>query len=339
MKIIKDSHHKFLIFGGAGFIGSNMVGKLLKEGHYVTVVDNLTTGAERNLVPYIAEPSFDFIKADVRDYNDDEEYDRIINLACPASPVHYQTNPIDTLMTNVQGVYNALGLAYLKGARFLQASTSEVYGSPLEHPQKEEYWGHVNCYGPRACYDEGKRAAETLIFDFQRVVQLDCRIVRIFNTYGPNMAKNDGRVVSNFIVQALEDKPLSIYGDGSQTRSFCYVDDTIEAILSVLEGSYTAPLNVGNPVEYTMLELATEVLRATGKLKSNRNNSDMMKAHISYYTLPADDPRQRKPDISKIKKLYGWTPKTKLKDGLAKTVEYFRDLTIMNPSGILLKVG
>jgi UDP-glucuronate decarboxylase len=325
MKIVKDSHRKYLIAGGAGFIGSNMVGRLLREGHCVTVVDNLSTGSERNLVPYIAEPLFDFVNADVRDYNDDQSYDRIINLACPASPVHYQTNPIDTMLTNVQGTYNLLGLSYLKGARFLQASTSEIYGDPLEHPQPEEYWGNVNCYGPRACYDEGKRAAETLVYDFQRVVQLDARIVRIFNTYGPNMAKNDGRVVSNFIIQALNEKPLSIYGDGSQTRSFCYVDDTIEAILSVLEGTYSQPLNVGNPVEYSMLELANAVWKATNKGEPR----------ISYFTLPMDDPKQRKPVIKKIKKLYGWTPKTKLKDGLAKTVEYFRELTIKEKGSII----
>jgi UDP-glucuronate decarboxylase len=662
MKVVKDKHQKFLICGGAGFIGSNMVGRLLKEGHQVTVVDDLSTGSEKNLEPFIAHPAFDFVKADVCDYNDDQEYDRVVNLACPASPVHYQTNPIHTMLTNVQGTYNLLGFAYLKGARFLQASTSEVYGDPMVHPQTEEYWGNVNCYGPRACYtddvevltdtgwklfsdlkvtdtiatlnqntdrleyqlpteiieqeydgviqsyqnqnidlsvtpnhkmyarkrnsdnfeliesqkftdvdhsvmkktvsdwngpyqeffffpeenknikfskhkilekvkmddwlefmgyfltegcvyihnkqkivngktyfyreyriqisqsetannliftkigncltrlgikysvsrsgnsyfvfnnkqiaiylskfgksrdkyipreflnlsreqlkilfdsmmdgdgtkesedhsrvyystskhlvdgiqeimlklgyrgnirysksrniysitcvenviyskypipfieiyngmvycvtvpnrviyvrrngkavfcgncyDEGKRAAETLVYDFQRAVQLDCRIVRIFNTYGPNMAKNDGRVVSNFIVQALEGKPLSIYGDGSQTRSFCYVDDTVEAILSVLEGTYRKPLNVGNPVEFSVLELANAVLEALDK-----------KDHpIQYYTLPQDDPRQRNPNIDKIKELYGWEPKVQLDQGLSKTVDYFMKL-------------
>lgn len=329
MKIVKDKHLSFLIAGGAGFIGSNMVGRLLKEGHNVTVVDDLSTGSTNNLEPYITEPGFDFVEADVANYNDKEEYDRIINLACPASPIHYQTDPIHTMLSNVQGTYNLLGLSYLKGARFLQASTSEVYGDPSVHPQTEEYWGNVNCYGPRSCYDEGKRAAETLVFDFQRVVNADCRIVRIFNTYGPNMAVNDGRVVSNFIVQALQGKPLSIYGDGSQTRSFCYVDDTIEAILKALEGSYTKPLNVGNPKEFTMLELATEVLKITKRLENNRHNNDMMNADIQYFTLPQDDPKQRQPDITKMKKLYKWTPKVELEQGLKKTVDYFKEtLTI-----------
>jgi UDP-glucuronate decarboxylase len=329
MKLVKDKkHHNFLIAGGAGFIGSNMVGRLLRDGHEVTVVDDLSTGSEENLIPYIAEPLFDYIKADIREYNDDVEYDRIINLACPASPIAYQLNPIQTMLTNVQGTYNLLGLAYMKGARFLQASTSEVYGDPTVHPQPEEYWGHVNCYGPRACYDEGKRAAEALVYDFQRVVQLDCRIVRIFNTYGPNMAHNDGRVVSNFIVQALQNKPLTIYGDGSQSRSFCYVDDTIEAILRVLEGSYTHPLNVGNPKEFSMLELAAEVLSICGKLYQD--------GMIQYYTLPQDDPKCRQPNINKIRELYGWEPKIQLKDGLRKTIEYFkRPLTIKETADIL----
>jgi UDP-glucuronate decarboxylase len=318
MKIIQNNEfRRYLLFGGAGFIGSNMVGRLLKEGHHVTVVDDLSTGSEKNLIPYIAEPSFDFVKADVCDYNDDQEYDRIINLASPASPIAYQLEPIKTMLTNVQGTYNALGLAYTKNARFLQASTSEVYGDPTVHPQSEDYWGHVNCYGPRSCYDEGKRAAESLVYDFQRVVQLDCRIVRIFNTYGPNMAINDGRVVSNFIVQALKGKPLSIYGDGSQTRSFCYVDDTIEAILRVMEGTYAQPLNVGNPTEFTMLELAAEVLTACKVAYDG--------SQIQYFTLPLDDPKQRQPNITKIKELCGWEPKVKLRAGLKKTISYFKE--------------
>ena len=314
--MVRKTTKNYLVAGGAGFIGSNMVKRLLKEGHSVTVVDDFSTGSEKNLTAFIAEPNFDFVKADVCDFNDDQDYDYVINLACPASPVHYQTNPIHTMLTNVQGTYNLLGLAYTKGARFLQASTSEVYGDPNIHPQTEEYWGNVNCYGPRACYDEGKRAAESLVYDFQRVVQLDCRIVRIFNTYGPNMAKNDGRVVSNFIVQAIQGKPLTIYGDGLQSRSFCYVDDTVEAILRVLEGTYTQPLNVGNPDEYTVQELATAVMAAVGNSSSTFN----------YYTLPQDDPRQRKPNITKMTQLFDWTPKTKLDKGLKNTVKYFKEL-------------
>jgi UDP-glucuronate decarboxylase len=325
MKIVKDKHRKYLIAGGAGFIGTNMVKRLLGEGHYVTVIDDLSTGSEKNLEPFIAEPYFDFVKADVCDYNDSENYDRVINLACPASPVHYQTDPIHTMLSNVQGTYNLLGFAYLKKARFLQASTSEVYGDPSVHPQPEEYWGNVNCYGPRSCYDEGKRAAESLVFDFQRVVNMDARIVRIFNTYGPNMAVNDGRVVSNFIVQALKGEKLTIYGDGSQSRSFCHVDDTVEAILRVLEGDYSKPLNVGNPGEFTMLELAKAVLKATGKKGKKLFNGDLLEANIAFYTLPQDDPRQRRPDISKIKNLYGWEPKITLSEGLKSTVEYFKD--------------
>jgi UDP-glucuronate decarboxylase len=323
MKVVKDEHRTYLLAGGAGFIGSNMVKRLLRQGHQVTVVDNLSTGNEKNLEPFMQEPLFDFVQADICDYNDDQSYDRIINLACPASPIQYQLNPIQTMLTNVQGTYNLLGLAYIKNARFLQASTSEVYGDPSVHPQPEEYWGNVNCYGPRSCYDEGKRAAEALVYDFQRVVSLDSRIVRIFNTYGPNMAINDGRVVSNFVVQALLGKPLSVYGDGSQSRSFCYVDDTIEAILRVLEGDYKQPLNVGNPVEFTMLELANEVIEAIGKKTQD--------ADIQYFTLPQNDPKQRRPDISKMKQLYDWKPKITLKQGLKKTVAYFSQAIIDQP--------
>ena len=316
----------YLVAGGAGFIGSHLIKRLLKEGNLVTVVDNLSTGSLQNIKPYLKKREFEFVNADICDYNDNEHYDVIMNLACPASPVHYQTNPIQTMLTNVQGTYNLLGLAYLKKAKFFQASTSEVYGDPTVHPQPEEYWGNVNSYGPRSCYDEGKRAAETLVYDFQRVVGLDARIVRIFNTYGPNMAVNDGRVVSNFITQALQGKPLSIYGDGSQTRSFCYVSDTVDAFLKVLEGDYTAPLNVGNPSEYTMLELAQSVLKAVGETESK----------IAYFTLPQDDPRQRKPDISKIYEKYGWKPTITLDKGLSNTVKYFRK--VVNPTQIVEEV-
>jgi len=307
---------EILVAGGAGFIGSHLVGALLeqKKRHSITVVDNYCTGSKDN---HLRSADVKYVEADICDYKDTVKYDRIINLACPASPVAYQTTPIQTMLTNVQGTYNLLGMAYLCKARFLQASTSEVYGNPLEHPQVEEYWGNVNSYGPRACYDEGKRAAETMIYDFQRVAQMDCRIVRIFNTYGPRMAENDGRVVSNFIMQAIKNDPITIYGDGSQTRSFCYVSDTVEAILRVLEGKYERPLNVGNPKENTVLELAGAVIKAT-KSKSN----------IVSKPLPVDDPLQRCPDISKMKKLYHWEPIVNLKDGLAKTVKYFKSIQL-----------
>ena len=302
---------RYLVAGGAGFIGSHLVEKLsAKKANHIRVVDNYSTGSERN---HVIAKNVEYVNADVCDYRDTEKYDRVINLACPASPVAYQLNPIQTMLTNVQGTYNLIGLAYLAKARFLQASTSEVYGDPTVHPQVEEYWGNVNSYGPRSCYDEGKRAAETLVYDFQRVANLDARIVRIFNTYGPNMAKDDGRVVSNFITQALQREPITIYGDGSQTRSFCYVSDTVEAILRVLEGGYTKPLNVGNPTESTMLQLATEVIRAT---KS--------KSELVTMPLPENDPKQRCPDITKIKKLYKWQPTVFLEPGLEKTVAYFK---------------
>lgn len=315
---------RYLVAGGAGFIGHHMVKRLVSEDFHgpkllpntneVTVVDNYCTGSKKN---HVRSKQVKYILDDICDYRDNHKYDRIINLACPASPVAYQSTPIQTWLTSVQGVYNLLGLAHLCGARFLQASTSEVYGDPTVHPQKETYWGNVNSYGPRACYDEGKRAAESLIYDFQRVAQSDCRIVRIFNTYGPNMAENDGRVVSNFIMQAIQNKPITIYGDGSQTRSFCYVEDTVEAILRVLEGSYSQPLNVGNPKENTMLELAAAVI---GLTKS--------KSKIISMTLPENDPRQRCPDISKIKELYWWAPNTELEQGLRKTIAYFRALQL-----------
>jgi UDP-glucuronate decarboxylase len=317
---LRIDYMNYLIAGGAGFIGSHMVKRLLKEGHRVTVVDNLCTGSEDNIKKFLKIPNFKFVNADICSYDDSEKYDRIVNLACPASPVHYQANPIQTMLTNVQGTYNLLGMAYLKGARFLQASTSEVYGDPSVHPQPEEYLGNVNCYGPRSCYDEGKRAAESLVYDFQRVVQLDARIVRIFNTYGPNMAINDGRVVSNFIVQALKGDKITIYGDGQQTRSFCYVEDTVDGILKVLEGDYNKPVNVGNPDEYTMNQIAETILKITGS-----------KSGIAYFTLPEDDPKQRKPDISKIYQKYGWEPTITLDFGLNYTVKYFKRVVKLLP--------
>lgn len=316
---------KYLVAGGAGFIGSHLVGKLLEKNKAsdITVVDNYSTGSKGN---HYRVRGLKYINADICEYRDEVKYDRIINLACPASPVAYQSTPIQTWLTSVQGTYNLLGLAHLCGARFFQASTSEVYGDPLVHPQPENYWGNVNSYGPRACYDEGKRAAESLIYDFQRVAQADCRIVRIFNTYGPNMAENDGRVVSNFIMQALQNKPITIYGDGSQTRSFCYVDDTVEAILRVLEGSYDKPLNVGNPKENTVLELAATVIELTGS-----------KSKIIQMTLPENDPMQRCPDISKIKELYWWAPNTDLEKGLTETIRYFKSCLKANKAVQLKK--
>lgn len=316
----------YLIAGGAGFIGSHLVEKLLKNtDNRVVVVDDLSTGSEKNIKKYKKLPNFTFVNADICHYNDSYKYDRIINLACPASPVHYQTSPIQTMITNVQGTYNLLGLAYLKGARFLQASTSEIYGDPSVHPQPEEYNGNVNCYGPRSCYDEGKRAAETLVYDFQRVVGLDARIVRIFNTYGPNMAVNDGRVISNFIVQAIKGEKITIYGDGSQTRSFCYVEDTVKGILEVLEGDYDKPLNLGNPDEYSMLEIAKAVMATVGITKSK----------LAYFTLPQDDPKQRKPDITKIYEKYGWKPVITLDKGLDYTVKYFKKVVKEQPEEII----
>lgn len=304
---------KILLAGGAGFIGTNLVKRFLKDNkNKITVIDNYCTGSVNN---HIKDKRVVYINADICDYRDSESYDYVLNFACPASPVAYQSIPIQTWLTSVQGTYNLIGLAYLCKAKYFHASTSEVYGDPAISPQVEEYWGNVNCYGPRSCYDEGKRAAEALIYDFQRVVNMDAKIIRIFNTYGPYMARNDGRVVSNFIVQALENKPITIYGDGEQTRSFCYVDDTVEAIIRVMSGEYNQPLNVGNPDEFTMLELAEKVLKITG------SNSNIVKM-----PLPIDDPKQRKPNIDKIYNLYDWHPEIKLESGLKRTIKYFKDL-------------
>jgi UDP-glucuronate decarboxylase len=304
---------RILITGGAGFLGSHLCAKLLAQKHEVICIDNLFTGSKGNITHLLDNPNFEFVRHDIIDpfkY----EVDQIYNLACPASPPHYQYNPIKTIKTSVMGAINCLGLAKRVKARVFQASTSEVYGDPAVHPQPESYWGNVNPIGRRSCYDEGKRCAETLFFDYHRENKVDIRVVRIFNTYGPHMHPNDGRVVSNFIVQALRRENLTIYGDGSQTRSFCYVDDLLEGFVRMMEQSETVgPVNLGNPGEFTMLELAEQVLRLT---KS--------KSKIIHQPLPADDPKQRRPDITLAKKYLKWEPKVPLTEGLKKTIAYFK---------------
>jgi UDP-glucuronate decarboxylase len=307
---------KILVTGGAGFLGSHLCDRLVARGDEVLCVDNFFTGTKRNIEHLLRQPRFEMMRHDVT-FPLYIEADRIFNLACPASPVHYQFDPVQTTKTSVHGAINMLGLAKRVRARILQASTSEVYGDPEIHPQVETYWGRVNCIGPRSCYDEGKRCAETLFFDYQRQHGLDIKVVRIFNTYGPRMHPNDGRVVSNFIVQALRGEDVTIYGDGSQTRSFCYVDDLIEAMLRMMdsEKGFFGPVNVGNPGEFTMLELAEKVLRLTGS-----------KSRLVHKALPADDPRQRRPDIALARAKLDWEPKVALEDGLAETIAYFRKL-------------
>lgn len=302
-----------LVTGGAGFLGSHLCERLLNDGHEVLCLDNYFTGRLQNVSHLRDNRNFELIRHDVTEPIL-LEVDRIFNLACPASPVHYQFNPVKTIKTSVMGAINMLGLAKRVHARILQASTSEVYGDPAVHPQKEDYWGNVNSIGIRSCYDEGKRVAETLFMDYHRQNKVDIRIVRIFNTYGPRMLMNDGRVVSNFIVQALKGEDLTIYGDGSQTRSFCYVDDLIEAFVRMMDqDEIIGPVNIGNPGEFTMLELAHAVLEQTGS-----------KSKIVYQPLPGDDPKMRRPDITLAKKALGWEPKVNLFDGLQKTIEYFR---------------
>jgi len=304
---------RVLVTGGAGFIGSHLCCRLLDDGHEVICLDNFFTGRKCNLRPLNDRSEFELVRHDITEPIL-LEIDWIFNLACPASPVHYQYNPVKTVKTNVMGVINMLGLAKRVRARILQASTSEVYGDPKIHPQVEEYWGHVNPIGIRSCYDEGKRVAETLMLDYHRQNRVDIRIARIFNTYGPNMLVDDGRVVSNFIVQALRGEDLTVYGDGSQTRSFCYVDDLVEALVRLMESpEFTGPINLGNPGEFTMLELAEMVLELTDS-----------KSRIIHQPLPADDPTQRQPDIGKAKRELEWEPKIPLRRGLQQTIDYFR---------------
>lgn len=305
-----------LVTGGAGFLGSHLCDRLIKDGHDVLCVDNFFTGSKANIAHLMSHPYFELMRHDVT-FPLYVEVDQIYNLACPASPIHYQFDPVQTTKTSVHGAINMLGLAKRIKARIFQASTSEVYGDPEVHPQQEEYWGRVNPIGPRACYDEGKRCAETLFFDYYRQHNLDIKVVRIFNTYGPRMHPNDGRVVSNFIVQALKGENITIYGDGQQTRSFCYVDDLIEGFIRMMdsERGFTGPVNLGNPTEFTMLELAENVLRLVGG-----------KSTLSFHPLPTDDPKQRQPDITLAKNTLSWEPTVALEDGLKETIAYFRKL-------------
>lgn len=302
-----------LVTGGGGFIGSHLCERLLDDGNDVVCVDNFYTGSKNNIRHLLASPNFELIRHDVT-FPIYIEVDAIFNLACPASPVHYQSNPIHTTKTCVTGAINMLGIAKRLNIPILQASTSEVYGNPLEHPQTEKYWGNVNCIGIRSCYDEGKRCAETLFFDYRRQLDVAIKVVRIFNTYGPRMLPYDGRVVSNFIVQALQGKDITIYGSGNQTRSFCYVTDLVEALVSMMDTpkDITGPINLGNPGEFTMLELADLVIELT--------NSKSQKVFVD---LPQDDPTQRKPDITQAKKILNWQPEVQLREGLEKTIDYF----------------
>ncbi len=307
---------RILVTGGAGFLGSHLCDKLIAQGHEVLCVDNYFTGSKNNVAHLLDHPRFELMRHDVT-FPLYVEVDEIYNLACPASPIHYQWDPVQTTKTSVHGAINMLGLAKRVKAKILQASTSEVYGDPEVHPQPETYWGKVNPVGIRSCYDEGKRCAETLFFDYWRQHSLRIKVVRIFNTYGPRMHPNDGRVVSNFIVQALKGEDITIYGDGSQTRSFCYVDDLLEAMVKAMNTNddFTGPVNIGNTVEFSMLELATAVLRLTGT-----------HSKITFNPLPADDPKQRKPDLSLAKKTLDWEPTIPLEDGLKETISHFRKL-------------
>jgi UDP-glucuronate decarboxylase len=312
---------KILVTGGAGFLGSHLCDRLIDQGHQVVALDSLFTGSKKNIDGLASNPNFKFVQHDVVDPVTVQTLgvlglDEIYNLACPASPVHYQYDPIHTMKTSVLGALNMLELARNTGAKVFQASTSEVYGDPSVHPQPEEYWGNVNTIGIRSCYDEGKRAAETLWFDYQRAYNLRIKVVRIFNTYGPRMAADDGRVVSNFIVQALRGEDLTIYGDGTQTRSFCYADDLVEGFIRLMNSpdGVVGPINLGNPGEFTMIELAEKVLRLTGS-----------KSKLIHMPLPQDDPKQRRPDINKAKQYLDWEPKVALEQGLERTIAYFKE--------------
>ncbi|MFM9978671.1 MAG: UDP-glucuronic acid decarboxylase family protein [Sphingomonadaceae bacterium] len=310
------SNRRILVTGGAGFLGSHLIDRLLADGHEVLCVDNLFTGSKRNLAHLHNEPRFEFVRHDVC-FPLFVEVDEIFNLACPASPVHYQHDPVQTTKVSVHGAINMLGLAKRLKCRIFQASTSEVYGDPSVHPQVESYWGNVNPIGPRSCYDEGKRCAETLFFDYHRQHGLDIKVARIFNTYGPRMHPSDGRVVSNFIIQALSGQPITLYGDGLQTRSFCYVDDLVEGFLRLMasETGFTGPVNLGNPDEFTIRQLAELVIEMTDS-----------KSTLEFRPLPQDDPMQRRPDISLARTKLGWEPTIKLRAGLERTIDYFRNL-------------
>jgi len=307
---------RILVTGGAGFLGSHLCERLLKEGHDVLCVDNFYTGTKRNIVHLLDHPYFELVRHDIT-FPLYVEVDEIYNLACPASPIHYQNDPVQTTKVNVHGSINMLGLAKRLKATILQASTSEVYGDPSIHPQPENYWGNVNCIGPRSCYDEGKRCAETLFFDYHRQHRIKIKVARIFNTYGPNMHPDDGRVISNFILQALRNESITIYGDGSQTRSFCYVDDMISGLIRLMNTpeDFTGPVNLGNPIELSILEVAKKIIAMTGS-----------KSKISFKPLPADDPKQRQPLIDLAKEKLGWTPEVVLEEGLKKTIAYFEDV-------------
>lgn len=307
---------RILVTGGAGFLGSHLCARLLKDGHDVICVDNFFTGTKNNVISLLNDPHFEIIRHDVT-FPLYVEVDEIYNLACPASPIHYQHDPVQTTKTSVHGAINMLGLAKRVKAKIFQASTSEVYGDPKVHPQTESYWGHVNPIGFRSCYDEGKRCAETLFFDYRRQHNLRIKVARIFNTYGPHMHPNDGRVVSNFIVQALQNEPITIYGDGSQSRSFCYVDDLIEAFVRLMDTAddFTGPVNMGNPNEFSIIELAEKVIDLTGS-----------KSKLINKPLPKDDPTQRQPDISLAKEKLGWEPKIELEEGLKNTIVYFENM-------------
>ncbi len=307
---------RILVTGGAGFLGSHLCERLLADGHYVICLDNYFTGQRRNILHLLENRYFEVIRHDLVNPIF-LEVDQIYNLACPASPIHYQYNPVKTTKTSVMGAINMLGLAKRVKAKILQASTSEVYGDPTLHPQPESYWGNVSTTGPRACYDEGKRCAETLFFDYYRQNRVNIRVVRIFNTYGPRMHPHDGRVVSNFIIQALQDKPITIFGDGQQTRSFCYVDDMVTGMTRMMDGQddFVGPLNLGNPDECSMLELARQIIRLTGS-----------KSRLEFLPAPPDDPRRRRPDISLARERFQWEPTVDLAEGLQRTVIYFKEL-------------
>jgi UDP-glucuronate decarboxylase len=307
---------RILVTGGGGFLGSHLCERLLGQGHEVVCVDNFFTGRRQNIIHLLSNPLFELLRHDVT-FPLYVEVDEIYNLACPASPIHYQRDPVQTTKTSVHGAINMLGLAKRLKVKILQASTSEVYGDPTMHPQKEDYWGHVNPVGPRSCYDEGKRCAETLFFDYFRQHRLPIKVVRIFNTYGPRMHPNDGRVVSNFIIQALKNKPITLYGDGSQTRSFCYVDDLIDGMVRMMDtpDDFTGPVNLGNPNEQTIKSLAETIIRLTGS-----------KSKLEFKQLPQDDPVRRRPDITLAEKKLSWKPEVPIEEGLVKTIEYFRKL-------------